>query len=76
MRGRSNRRNSNRPFATRDGLILGDRNPRNNASGFSGLEGRETLAGDLEMAPGQEGVKPSGKGLVIHPVLADKGNCS
>ncbi len=62
--------------ARRTALGLRDRNPRNKASGFSGPEGRKTLAGDLEMAPGEEGAKPSGKGLVIHPVFADKGNGS
>ncbi len=43
---------------------------------FSGPEGHKTLAGDLEMAPGQEGAKPSGKGVVVHPVFAAKGNYS
>jgi hypothetical protein len=31
--------------------------------------GRKHRAGDLEMAPGLEGGKPSGKGLVNHPVI-------
>ncbi len=38
--------------------------------------GPKDVAGDLEMAPGQEGAKPSGKGLVNHLVFAFNGDYS